>query len=117
MAMDLDQLAAQQTIDLTTVGRRSGRPRRIEIWWFRVDGRFIITGTPGKRDWLANVHAHPGVTVHVAGHDLAATATPVDDVEFRRHFFRQAAPSWYSTQTDFDHLLAAAPMVEITFDV
>ena len=53
------ELAAYRTIDLTTVGRRSGRESRIEIWWFLVDGRFFITGTPGARDWYANVTFDP----------------------------------------------------------
>ena len=75
MSFDLDKLAAHQTIHITTTGRRSGLPRRVEIWWFRVDGRFIITGTPGRRDWVANLRADPRLTLHVAGRDLEATAT------------------------------------------
>ena len=47
---EVDHLASHRTIDLTTFGRRSGLPRRIEIWWFQVDDRFVITGTPGRRD-------------------------------------------------------------------
>lgn len=116
MPLDPDHLASQQTIDLTTTGRRSGRPRRIEIWWFRVDGRFIVTGTPGRRDWLANIHADPRVVVHVDGHDLAARAEPIDDLEFRRRVFTRPHTSWYSTQAEFDRLVATSPMVEIHLD-
>lgn len=63
------ELARHRTIDLTTIGRRSGRPSRIEIWWFYIEGTFIITGTPGARDWYANVLADPNVSIHVAGLD------------------------------------------------
>jgi len=73
----VDDLARQRTIDLTTVGRRSGKPNRIEIWWFEVEGRLVITGTPGPRDWYANVLANPEVTVHVAGSELPARAIPI----------------------------------------
>ncbi|MDX6421814.1 MAG: hypothetical protein QOG28_6434, partial [Trebonia sp.] len=31
---------AEHTIDITSVGRRSGIPRRIEVWFHRVDGRW-----------------------------------------------------------------------------
>ena len=65
MKLDHEWLAAQRTIDLTTVGRKSGEPRRIEIWWFHVDGRFIISGTPGRRHWLANILVNPDVVIHV----------------------------------------------------
>jgi hypothetical protein len=34
-----DALARDRTIDITTVGRRSGKPRRIEIWFHNVGGR------------------------------------------------------------------------------
>ena len=55
-----EELADDLTIDITTTGRRSGQARRIEIWMLDVDGRFFITGTPGRRDWLANLLADPG---------------------------------------------------------
>ncbi|MGD2102798.1 MAG: nitroreductase/quinone reductase family protein [Acidimicrobiia bacterium] len=116
MTLDRDAMAVEKTIDLTTTGRRSGMPRRIEIWWFRVDGRFIISGTPGRRDWLANIHADPSVVVHVDGADIPARAVPVDDVEFRRRFFTRPSTSWYSTQAELDWLVRSAPMVEIVFE-
>ena len=50
-------LAKDLTIDLTTTGRHSGRPRRIEIWMLKVGDRIVITGTPGPRDWYANLCA------------------------------------------------------------
>lgn len=116
MTLDREALAAQRTIDLTTTGRRSGLPRRIEIWWFHVDGRFIISGTPGRRDWLANVHADPSVVIHVNGEDHAACAVPIDDPAFRRTFFTQSSTSWYSSQAGLERLIRSAPMVEIVFD-
>ncbi len=68
--MSPDELARYLTIDLTTTGRKSRLPRRIEIWWFRVDGHFYITGTGGRRDWLANLRSDPNGIVHVGGRDL-----------------------------------------------
>jgi deazaflavin-dependent oxidoreductase (nitroreductase family) len=91
---DIDRIAAIRTVDITTIGRSSGRPRRIEIWWFRFDERFIITGTPGRRDWLANLKANPTLTVNVDGRDLAATATEVIDEDFRRRFFAGPSATW-----------------------
>lgn len=113
MPTDLEALSSQQTIHITTTGRRTGRPRRVEIWWFLVEGRFIITGTPGRRDWVANLHADPRLTVHLRGRDIAATATPVTDVVFRRRVFTRPQTSWYSSQAELDHLVETAPMVEI----
>lgn len=115
MTLDRAALAAQRTIDLTTKGRRSGLPRRIEIWWFHVEDRFIVSGTPGRRDWLANIHADPSVVIHVNGEDIPAHAVPVGDQEFRRRFFTRPSTSWYSSQSQLDRLVEMAPMVEILF--
>ena len=53
-------------VDITTVGAKSGLDRRIEIVFHSFDGRFYITGKPGfKRDWLANLRAHPEFTLHL----------------------------------------------------
>ena len=109
----LDHLASHLTIELTTYGRQSGEPRRTEIWWFRVEGRFVITGTPGRRDWMANVLADPRVVVHVGGRDIEATATVIDDPVFRRRVFTDPGISWYSTQAQLDRLVELAPMIEL----
>ena len=110
-------LAEVRTIDLTTFGRRSGLPRTVEIWWFNVDGRFIITGTPGRRDWLANVRSDPRVVIGVRGMEIRATVDEVRDSEFRRRVFAQRETRWYSTQAELDRLVEDAPMIEVLFDV
>jgi len=114
---NLDKLAAQLTIDLTTYGRSSGNPRRIEIWWFRVDGRFVITGTPGTRDWMANIRSNPQIIVHAGGLNIEATAVVIEDEVFRRTVFSQPQTRWYSTQAELDRLVETAPMIEVVFTV
>lgn len=111
--MSLGELAAVKTIDLTTYGRKTGLPRRIEIWWFHLEGRFFITGTPGRRDWLANIRANPRVVIHVQDSDFEATAHEVVDPQLRELVFSQPETRWYSTQSEFRHLVNEAPMVEI----
>lgn len=111
--IDPETLASQLTIDITTRGRRSRRPARIEIWWFRFEDRFIITGTPGPRDWFANIKADPRMTVHATGVDLAATATVIEDDGFRRRFFSAPEHSWYKDQAGLERLVADAPMIEL----
>ena len=112
-----DRLARHLTIDMTTFGRLTGEPRRIEIWWFRVDDRFIITGTPGRRDWMANVRNDPRVIVHVDGYDIEATVSEVEDPDFRRRVFTDPGVSWYSTQAQLDRLVAEAPMIELDLEL
>ncbi|MFV2038841.1 MAG: nitroreductase family deazaflavin-dependent oxidoreductase [Acidimicrobiales bacterium] len=113
-------LATDVTIDLTTTGRRSGRPRRIEIWLLVIDGHLYLTGTPGPRDWFANLLARPACTIHLKQRvrvDIAALAHPVTDAQLRRHVLGHRDASWYREQgDDLDFLLADAPLVELQVD-
>jgi deazaflavin-dependent oxidoreductase (nitroreductase family) len=112
-------LATDVVVDITTTGRRSGRPRRIEIWMIEVGDRWFITGTPGRRDWLANLRAEPRLTVHLkqsGAADLAARAAEVVDEPTRREVLTHAAAAWYRSQDPLDVLVAESPMVEVVFD-
>ncbi len=114
-----DELADDPTVDITTTGRLTGRPRRIEIWMLDVDGRFFITGTPGRRDWLANLRAQPFLLIHLKRHahlDVEARASPVTDRTTRQRVIEHLSARWYRSQSAVDELVAAAPMVEVTFE-
>ena len=85
------------TIDITTTGCRTGRTRRTEIWFHRAGERYIITGTPGRRDWYANLLAHPRFTFHLKESvkaDLPARAVPITDPEAKRRILLQAETIW-----------------------
>lgn len=113
------ELADDPTVDITTTGRKTGLARRIEIWMLDVDGRFFITGTQGRRDWLANLNADPLLVVHLKRHahvDLTARANTVDDVATRRAVLEHLSASWYRDQEPLDELVDTAPMVEVVFD-
>lgn len=110
-------LQTDLTVDITTTGARSGGQRRVEIWMLHIDGRFFITGTPGPRDWLANLRANPQLTLHLkqaAPADLAATAREVTDDATRRLVLTHPSAEWYRGQAPLEQLLAEAPMVELT---
>ena len=115
----LDALASDMTIDITTVGRHSGKERRIEIWFLNVDGTIYITGTPGPRDWFANVQKNPALRFHLKEAitaDLNAQAMVVTDKAERARVFQAASAQWYLEQGDsLESLLAEAPMVRVEF--
>ena len=85
-------LLADTLIDLTTVGRQTGQPRRIEIWFHYVDGKVYITGTPGTRGWYANMLSNPDVTFHLKQSiqkDIPARAIPIKEVDEKRRLFQR----------------------------
>ena len=104
------------TCDVTTIGRRSGAPRRIEIWYVVVDGQVVLTGTPGTRGWLANLRAHPDAVLHLRDPDRDAPvrAREVTDPAARRQLAEQArrVQPWYAEQPySLDDWVDRSPMV------
>jgi len=109
-------LAHGGTIDITTTGRRTGLPRRIEIVFFNFDGRLYISGMPSRRrrSWLANLEAQPAFTFHLKrlGADLPATAREITDPAERREILARVARAW--RRTDVDAMVAYSPLIEVT---
>jgi deazaflavin-dependent oxidoreductase (nitroreductase family) len=107
------------TIDITTTGRRTGRPRRIEIVFHNIGGRIYISGTPrrNRRSWLANLEAHPDFTFHLKGRvsaDLQAKARVITDEAERRSVLAQVARNW--GRDDVETMVQYSPLIEVTFD-
>ena len=112
-------LDRSQTIDLTTTGRRSGEPRRIEIVLHNLDGRLVISGMPvaGRtRAWLHNVEADPAVTIHLKNGgvmaDVSGAARVVTDPVERRALLEGVARNW--GRTDVDVMMEHSPQIEVT---
>ena len=76
----LDHLDEEAFAYLTTRGRTSGRPHRIEIWFAR-DGHtlYLLSGSGTRTDWVANLRADPDVYMEVGSLETAATARLVTD--------------------------------------
>lgn len=74
--------ARERTIDITTTGARTGLPRRIEVWFYRVENQTYLTTTPATRSWYANIRTNPDFVFHLKNGvraDLNAVGTPVLD--------------------------------------
>lgn len=104
-------------MDITTTGRQTSRPRRIELVFHNVDGRILISGRPGfPRSWIANLKANPRFTFHLKRGiqaDLPATARVITDREERERLLAPIAPGW---RMSLALMVRSAPLVEVTFD-
>jgi deazaflavin-dependent oxidoreductase (nitroreductase family) len=107
-------------IDITTIGRRTGEPRRIEIVFHNFGGRLYISGMPRadrKRAWLLNLEADPHFTFHLKGAhpaDLPATARIITDEAERRAVLVDVARAW--NRDDVDTMVRDSPLIEVTLD-
>jgi len=108
-------------IDITTTGRRTGQPRRIEIVYHVIDGRIYISGMPRadrRRSWLANLEHHPQFTFHIKRGmrtDLSATARIVEDLDERRRVMRHIIETAWHAQS-LEAMVAYSPLIEVTLD-
>ncbi|MCU1489804.1 MAG: hypothetical protein JWM85_1209 [Acidimicrobiaceae bacterium] len=129
LAIDASSTIDQRTIDITTTGRRSGEPRRIEIVFYRFGDDTYLSGIPGPktRDWLANLAARPQFTFHLKQGvvaDLPATATVVIDPAERRRvvlanfveeFNRRRGPDSPWPEAVLDEWVERSPLARVTF--
>src|ERR1700741_2160979 len=67
-------IAGEQYLSLTTRGRKSGRPREIEIWFTERQGRFYVIAEYETSQWIQNLRSDPHVQVRVHQSKFAATA-------------------------------------------
>jgi deazaflavin-dependent oxidoreductase (nitroreductase family) len=116
---------ADRTIDITTIGRRTGEPRRLEICFYRFEESTYLSGRPAPRtrDWLLNLAADPHFTFHLKRGvvaDLPAVATVITNPAERRRvltdiverFNRRAAPN---SQWSLEEWVAKSPLAKIHF--
>ena len=119
---------ADRTVDITTTGRRSGEPRRIEIVFYRFEDAVYLSGIPGPRtrDWLANLAADPRFTFHLKNGvvaDLPAEAEVITDpVERRRvladfvdQFNERNGPDSPWGKAVLDEWVAGSPLARVRF--
>jgi deazaflavin-dependent oxidoreductase (nitroreductase family) len=110
-----EALARSRTVDITTTGVKSGRPRRVEIWTWIADDTAYLTGSPGRRDWYANLKANPELVIHVKSGepvDLHARARPIEEPDERRKVFERLLDS---TRYELDAWIARSPLAELEF--
>jgi deazaflavin-dependent oxidoreductase (nitroreductase family) len=111
-------LAQGGVIDITTRGRNTGQPRRIEIRFHHIEGQVYITGRPPRRrDWYANLLAHPEFTFHLKEGmkaDLPARATPILD-QARRRTIIAAIHQKRGTYQDVEAWVEHSPLVAVAF--
>lgn len=117
----------ERTVDITTVGRRSGRLHRIETHFYRYSDRIYLSGMPGPRDWLANLQANPRMVLHLkhgVRADIPATACVVTGDNERRQAFAYFVaelnqphnPGLLSEPTSVASWMAGSPLALLDFE-
>jgi deazaflavin-dependent oxidoreductase (nitroreductase family) len=73
-----ERLAGEDFAYLTTTGRKSGRPHRIEIWFAIEDGvLYMLSGGGSSADWVQNIKKDPSVRIQIGTRSASARARVV----------------------------------------
>ena len=65
---------------LTTTGRHTGRPHRIEIWFALSNGVvYLLSGGGERSDWVRNLTISPDVVIEIGGERRTRRARIVTD--------------------------------------
>jgi deazaflavin-dependent oxidoreductase (nitroreductase family) len=75
-----DDVASQDFCYLTTSGRVTGNPHRIEIWFALVDQTvFLMAGDRDRSDWVRNLMVTPDVELELGGRKRVTRARVVEE--------------------------------------
>ena len=76
----LEAAAKEREVTLTTIGRKTGKPRKVIIW-VATDGErlFIRSGQGMKRNWPKNLVARGEATLELEGRDVKVRPRHVTD--------------------------------------
>jgi deazaflavin-dependent oxidoreductase (nitroreductase family) len=74
-----ENLAGEQVLHLTTVGRVTGRPHEIEIWFILCREKFYLFAERGEATgWVKNIRRSPNVSVRIREREIEAVAKVLD---------------------------------------
>ena len=71
--------------DLTTVGRKTGRPRKVELRFLYLNGNFYASSSKiAGKHWCQNIIKNPLVEINAKGARISCSAKQVSDEQLRR---------------------------------
>jgi deazaflavin-dependent oxidoreductase (nitroreductase family) len=112
-------LAGHDYCYLTTIGRISGEPREIEIWFaLEADGEtlYMLSGGRDRSDWVKNLLREPRVSVRVGDQTSSGRGRVVDDAgedELARRLLLEKYAPRYSGDLDRWHREALPVAVDL----
>src|SRR3954453_18772125 len=79
---DLEKVAGQSTVEITTTGRKSGKPHTKPIWFVYDQGHFYLqSGKEGKSDWYLNLKKNPQLSLKIGALTFSGKARFVEDTQ------------------------------------
>jgi deazaflavin-dependent oxidoreductase (nitroreductase family) len=109
----LSSLAKEEYCYLTTIGRVTGRPHEIEIWFGLQNNTLYLLSGSETSDWVRNLLKNPTVTVRIAKHTFTGTARLVKEKEedrTARYLLAEKYQEWEEGRTLSEWARTALPV-------
>jgi F420H(2)-dependent quinone reductase len=82
------QLGSQMILILTTIGRKSGKPRSTPIAYFFYEGKYLVVesnwGKEKDADWYFNLQKQPRASIEVKGKLIMVNTSFAEGEEYAR---------------------------------
>ncbi len=109
---------SEREVELTTWGRKTGKPSRVIIWIWGDDTRLYIRSGQGmRRDWPQNLQASGRGILHLAGQDIPVRARHVTDAAEVRAGAAMVNRKYQSTNTPSAEGEPLTPAEQATFEL
>jgi len=77
---ELEKVADQSNVEITTIGRKSGKPHTKPIWFVYDQGHlYLQSGGEGKTDWYLNLKKNPQITLKIDTVTVTGKVKFIDD--------------------------------------
>jgi deazaflavin-dependent oxidoreductase (nitroreductase family) len=77
---DLQQVANESNVEITTIGRKSGKPHTKPIWFVYDQGHlYLQAGREGKTDWYQNLKKNRQITLKIGALTFTGKAQFIDE--------------------------------------
>jgi deazaflavin-dependent oxidoreductase (nitroreductase family) len=109
----LSTLAKEEYCYLTTVGRVSGRPHEIEIWFGIQNNTVYLLAGNAKSDWVKNLRKNSAVHIRIGKQTFSGTARLVQEQEedrTARHLIAEKYHEWEEGRTLSQWARTATPV-------
>ena len=77
---DFTAFLSEKVLYLTTIGRKTKKPRTIEIWFVVSQQRFYLIAEHGRKaQWVRNLQANAEATIQIGQHQFLTRGRILDD--------------------------------------
>jgi len=71
---ELQKVASQKLIHVTTTGRKTRKPHRVELWYAVKNGKVYLSHEGSDTDWMKNIRHSDRVSFEIGGKNFTGKA-------------------------------------------